>query len=90
MELQLSWPSGYYSLFAAKQNDGTFLCPEGGGFQWKQGNITDQHHIFFDTAEENKQKIGIQEVGHQALINFVIKYRELKCIFKRPNPGKHD
>ena len=80
MELQLSWPSGYYSLFAAKQNN-TFLCPEGDGFQWKQGSIRDQHHIFFDISREDKLKIGIQKVSHQVLINYVIKYRELKCIF---------
>lgn len=81
MELQLSWPSGYYSLFAAKHND-TFLCPEGDGFQWKQGSITVQHHIFFPyTLIDDKLKIGIKKVSHQVLINFVIKYRELKCIF---------
>ena len=45
MELQLSWPSGYYSLFGALNNPSTPTCPQGTGFQWRPGSITDQNHI---------------------------------------------
>ena len=65
MELQLSWPSGYYSLFAA--NDQPFFtkaCPQGTGFQWRPGSITDQNHIVFTKPNEiARLKIKIKQIG---------------------------
>ena len=60
MELQLSWPSGYYSLFAAI--DGTSLtkvCPQETGFQWRPGSITDQNHIVFTSLPTLMSSIKI-------------------------------
>ena len=38
MELGLSWPSGYYTLFMAS-NEGTNECPQETGFQWRTGSV---------------------------------------------------
>ena len=66
MELQLSWPSGYYSLFAAIYDTSlTKACPQGTGFQWRSGSITDQNHVIF-TFEPNIValfRIDIKEIG---------------------------
>ena len=65
MELQLSWPSGYYSLFGAKNYPSPPTCPQGTGFQWRPGSITDQNHIV-STAISNLLSplmIGIEEIG---------------------------
>ena len=58
MELQLSWPSGYYSLFATTK-DGNDVCPQESGFRWQPGSVTDQNH---GTIKANKYElIGIQD-----------------------------
>ena len=66
MELQLSWPSGYYSLFAAVDHPGyTKVCPQGTGFQWRPGSITDQNHIIFTSLPTlmASLKINIKQIG---------------------------
>ena len=67
MELQLSWPSGYYSLFAAIDDTSfTKACPQGTGFQWRPGSITDQNHIIKFTSVPNSKtasKIDIKLIG---------------------------
>lgn len=56
MELQLSWPSGYFSLFTASK-DGTDVCPQGTGFKWRPGSVTDQNHVLI--ASTNLESIGV-------------------------------
>ena len=66
MELQLSWPSGYYSLFAATHDTSlTKVCPQGIGFQWRHGSITDQNHIIFTSLPTlmASLKINIKQIG---------------------------
>ena len=66
MELQLSWPSGYYSLFAAiNYRSHTPTCPQGTGFQWRPGSITDQNHIVFTSISNlfSPLMIGIKQIG---------------------------
>ena len=56
MELQLSWPSGYFSLFTASK-DSTDVCPQGTGFKWRSGSVTDQNHVLI--ASTNLEFIGV-------------------------------
>ncbi|XP_073258586.1 uncharacterized protein [Porites lutea] len=56
MELQLSWPSGYFSLFTASK-DGTDVCPQGTGFKWRPGSVTDPNHVLI--ASTNLEFIGV-------------------------------
>ena len=58
MELKLSWPSGYYTLFTA-QNDGNKVCPQGTGFQWQKGSVTNRNREFIKQST-NRQLIGIK------------------------------
>ena len=59
MELKLSWPSGYYTLYTAKE-DSTNVCPQETGFQWNSGSVTDLNRIIH--TENNGNLIGIKEV----------------------------
>ena len=66
MELQLSWPSGYYSLFAAVDHPVfTKACPQGTEFQWRPGSITDQNHIVIrpETHVIAQLMIDIKQIG---------------------------
>ena len=66
MELQLSWPSGYYSLFGAMNSHSrTPTCPQGTGFQWRPGSITDQNHILSKKISNlpSYWMINIEEIG---------------------------
>ena len=65
MELQLSWPSGYYSLFGAMNYPSPPTCPQGTGFQWRPGSITDQNHIVSTSISNllSPLMIGIEEIG---------------------------
>lgn len=65
MELQLSWPSGYYTQFAATDDTSlTKVCPQETGFQWRPGSITDQNHIFTSLLTlMSSLKINIKRVG---------------------------
>ena len=58
MELTLSWPSGYYSLYSA-QRDGNDVCPEESGFQWTDGSVTNRMRWIADSA--NRNLVGIKE-----------------------------
>ena len=59
MQLKLSWPSGYYTLYAAKE-DGTNVCPPETGFQWSSGSVTDLNRII--VRENRGNLIGIKAV----------------------------
>ena len=59
MELQLSWPSGYYTLYTAKE-DGTNVCPQEAGFQWNPGSVTDLNRIIH--ADNKGNLIGMKAV----------------------------
>ncbi len=42
MKLPLAWPVGYFSLYTAKSS-GANVCPQGTGFQWSEGSVTNQN-----------------------------------------------
>lgn len=46
MKLRLAWPTGYFSLYTAKATSAK-ACPQGTGFQWSEGSVTNQNRGFW-------------------------------------------
>ena len=71
MQLTLSWPSGYYSLYSA-QRDGSDVCPQESGFQWATGSVTNRNRLIPESANGNL--IGIKEAPSGGDFNAGVKF----------------
>ncbi|KAL9974313.1 hypothetical protein ACROYT_G011334 [Oculina patagonica] len=99
MKLPLAWPVGYFSLYSAKFKEDFAplkeVCPQGTGFQWSTGSVTNRNrHFRPEPPKKSLKKIGFKGLPdyHGVKFSFCSKTEDASSEYFSPPqwpPGRY-